>query len=178
MAIGPAEKGRRNLICTNSRGSLAVVDSQLQLLDNVMIRGGSCSGSSPPKRRTARCASAAWRSRPGNLIQTVAVGVNLKGRELWSYPLPQGFLPQPVEPIIAGKLTSGAAGQWLLPADGSIHILDADGTLLDRFNYGAALCGLATAEIDGKPALIVATAGTVEGLAGGVRKEGFRDLGI
>ena len=100
---------------------------------------------------------------PQKIGDTVAVGVNLKGDRLWSYALPQGFLSQPIEPIIAGKLTSGPAGQWLLPgADGSIHILDADGKLLDSFNCGAALCGLATVEIDGKPALVVATPGGVE----------------
>ena len=37
MAVGPAEEGRRRLICTNSRGSLAVVDSQLQVLDEIGV---------------------------------------------------------------------------------------------------------------------------------------------
>ena len=49
-------------------------------------------------------------------------------------------------------------------ADGSIHILSGDGKPLDRFNYGAALHGLATTDIDGKPALIVASAEGVEAL--------------
>ena len=52
----------------------------------------------------------------------------------------------------------GARDQWLLPGtDGSIHILGADGKLLDSFNYGAELAGLATAELDGNPLLIVST---------------------
>jgi hypothetical protein len=64
---------------------------------------------------------------------------------------------------VAGRLASDGPGQWLLPGpDGSIHILGADGALLDKFNYGTAVQGLATTQIDGKPALIVCSA---EGVA-------------
>ena len=60
-------------------------------------------------------------------------------------------------------MISGPAGQWLLAGcDGSIHVLGADGKLIDKFNYGAEICGLAAVEIDGKPALVVATPGGVE----------------
>jgi hypothetical protein len=84
---------------------------------------------------------------------------------LWSYDLPAGHPTLPIEQIIPGQITSAPPGQWLLPAaDGSIHILSADGRLLDRFNYGAALCGLATAQIHGRPVLLVATAQGLEAL--------------
>jgi hypothetical protein len=54
-------------------------------------------------------------------------------------------------------------GQWILPGpDGSIHFIAADGKPLDKFNYGAALQGLATVEIDGRPVLVVASANGVE----------------
>jgi hypothetical protein len=60
-------------------------------------------------------------------------------------------------------VTRDGAGQWLLPgADGSIHILSADGRLFDKFNYGAALQGLATVEINGQPVLVVASANGLE----------------
>ena len=81
------------------------------------------------------------------LGDNLALGINLKGEELWNYPLPEGVPAQStaIEPIIAGKVTAGGSGQWLLPgADGSIHIVAADGKLVDRFNYGAVLTGLAT----------------------------------
>jgi hypothetical protein len=59
---------------------------------------------------------------------------------------------------VAGKLTSAPRGQWVLPsADGSIHILSDEGKLIDQFNYGSALTGIAVTTIDGKPALLVAT---------------------
>ena len=55
---------------------------------------------------------------------------------LWKYALPSG-MQQAVESIVVGRLLPGPARQWLLPgSDGSIHVLAADGTLIDRFNYG------------------------------------------
>ena len=68
--------------------------------------------------------------------QFTALGLNPKGEVLWKYALPSGT-QQPVEPIVVGRLLPGTARQWLLPgSDGSIHVLAADGTLIDRFNYG------------------------------------------
>lgn len=92
-----------------------------------------------------------------------AVGLSMLGRELWTYSLPKGAPAQPIEPLIAGRITRDGPGQWILPAaDGSIHILSAEGKPIDKFNYGAALCGLATATLGGKPALVVATPEGVE----------------
>ena len=109
------------------------------------------------------------------LTENLAVGFALDGSgAAWGYSLPAGFQPQPIEPIIAGQITLArsaseggreARGAWLLPGpDGSIHILTPDGRLVDRFNYGAPLQGLATVEIGGRPALVVATAGGLEAL--------------
>ncbi len=94
------------------------------------------------------------------------VGFSLQGRVLWTYnKLPEG-VPPPIEPIIAGRVTREDPGQWLLPGpDGSIHILSVEGKLVDKFNYGAALQGLATVDIDGRPALVVATAKGLEAWA-------------
>jgi thiol-disulfide isomerase/thioredoxin len=166
MAIGPAkkgdEKGHRDLICTNSSGSLVMLNAKLQHVAEVSVPqrmlhwivGEDLKGDG----QLQWCGLTARR-----LGENVAIGINLKGEELWTYALPDGVQPQPIEPIIAGKVTAGDGGQWLLPGpDGSIHIVDADGKLLDRFNYGAPLAGLATVEIDGKPVLIVATAAGLE----------------
>jgi hypothetical protein len=93
-----------------------------------------------------------------------AVGLNPKGQVTWKYDLPFG-MQQAVEPIVVGRLLPGPARQWLLPAsDGSIHVLAADGTPLDRFNYGAQVNGLATVEIGGKPVLLVSSPGSLEAL--------------
>ena len=87
-----------------------------------------------------------------NLVAGLAIDTeSLGGGVLWRYSLPTGLQPQPIEPIIAGRLARDGPSVWLLPGpDGSIHILAADGRLIDRFNYGAVLQGLATVEIGGR----------------------------
>jgi hypothetical protein len=63
-----------------------------------------------------------------------------------------------IEPVVVGRVTHSGPGQWLLPAaDGSIHIISADGKLLDRFNYGATLSGLATTQINGRPVVLISS---------------------
>ena len=70
--------------------------------------------------------------------QFTALGLDESGNVQWKYELPAGT-QQTAEPIVAGRVVPGKAAQWLLPgSDGSIHILAADGGLIDRFNYGAA----------------------------------------
>ncbi len=133
MAIGPAEKGRRNLVCTNGRGSLAVVDCQ-----------------APGRRRGPRSRAAAAmdrRRRPGRATASLRfcclagtpqkIG-DTRGRRRRSQgrascgatPCPKASSRSPSNRSSPASVTAGRAGQWLLPgADGSIHILDADGKL-------------------------------------------------
>jgi outer membrane protein assembly factor BamB len=87
-----------------------------------------------------------------------AVGLSPTGEVLWTYDLPVGAQPNAaLEMVAAGPLT-GRSGQWVLAgADGSVHILSADGKLLDQFHMGAAIGGLAVATINGRGALVVAT---------------------
>ena len=83
-----------------------------------------------------------------------ALGLNPKRRGDRGNTTCRSGTQQAVEPIVVGRLLPGTARQWLLPgSDGSIHVLAADGTLIDRFNYGEQVNGLATVEIDGKPVL-------------------------
>ena len=97
------------------------------------------------------------------LGEEVAIGFSPTGQELWNYALPIGVHSKPIEPIIAGKLTREGPAQWILPAaDGSIHILSADGKPQDKFNSGVVLQGLATVAIDGQPALVIASADGLE----------------
>jgi outer membrane protein assembly factor BamB len=90
------------------------------------------------------------------------VGFDLQGKELWSYDLPTGVHEKPIEHITSARLV-GKQGQWLVAgADGSVHILGSDGKLIDKFHYGAALAGLAGAQIDGEPVLVIASEGGLE----------------
>ncbi len=163
MAItDPDADGRRTLLCTHNNGTLLELDAkgqrgrEISLPNRAIywITGGDLQG----KGQLLWCGLAMPK-----LGETIALGLNLQGEELWNYTLPAGVQPQPIEPIIAGKITPQGPGQWLLPGpDGSINIISADGKHLDSFNYGAMLQGLATVEIDGRPAIIVASPNGLE----------------
>jgi hypothetical protein len=95
----------------------------------------------------------------------VAVGLDISGKELWTYELPKGHPQVPIDAVVPGSVTPSGPPQWLLPAaDGSIHILAADGKLFDRFNYGSPLSGLATTRLDGRPVLLIASPQGVDAL--------------
>ena len=161
IAIGAVD-GRRELYCTNNPGNIVVLDAlgerrgaigvanrRLRWIADADLRGDG---------RPLWCGLASER-----IGEITAVGFSPAGEELWSYPLPVGIPPQPIEPIVPGRITRNGAGQWLLPGpDGSIHIISADGEPLDKFNYGAVLNGLATLDLNGQPVLVVATHGGVE----------------
>ncbi len=163
MAIGaPDEKQRRKLYCTNNTGSLVVLDAEgkrqgeigipermLHWIVAADLRGD---------KQVLWCGMAAPR-----LGENLAVGLSLGGEDLWNYPLPPGVQPQPIEPIIPGRITRDGPGQWILPGpDGSIHFISADGKPFDKFNSGVTLQGLATVEIDGQPALVISSAEGLE----------------
>ena len=163
MAItGPDDQGKRELLCTNNGGTIVDLDAKGQRQAEISVTnrmfywivGDNLLGNG----QMQWCALSAQK-----IGENVALGINLKGKELWNYPMPVGVQPQPIEQIIAGNIKANGPGQWILPGpDGSINILAADGKHLDSFNYGAALQGLTTVSIDGQPVLIVATANGLE----------------
>jgi len=164
MAVGwPDPEGQRLLFCTNNSGSLAKIDAEGNRQGEVTVGdrtlhwivAADLTGDGQPEW----CGMAAPK-----LGDNIAVGLNLEGEELWHYDLPSGVQPQPVEPIVSGRIAPVDEDQWLLPgSDGSIHVIAADGKLLDRFNYGAVIGGLATAEHDGRTLLIVSSPSGLEG---------------
>lgn len=161
MAIaGFGATGARRLLCANVASTLAVLDAQGELLPPIPVPerriGWLVAADLTGDGKEEYCALAAE-----TLGENEAVGLALDGsgaRTLWTYRLPDGVDRQPVEPIVHGRLSVDGPGRWLLPGpDGSIHILSAEGELLDKFNYGASIQGLATIQINGTPALVVCT---------------------
>lgn len=163
MALAAADaEGRRGLFCTNNSGAIMELDAKGQRLAEISVPDRLIywivGGDMQSNGQQLWCGLAARK-----LGENVALGFNLKGEEFWKFDLPVGVQQQPIEPIIAGKISREGPGQWIIPGpDGSINIIDADGKLLDSFNYGAVLQGIATVEIDGKPALVVATPNGLE----------------
>lgn len=91
------------------------------------------------------------------------VGVAPDFTVAWEHPLPFGWQRHPVEVVTSGKVLPGEEAQWIVAgADGSIQFISRDGQVIDRFHHGAALAGVAATEIDGQPALVIATASGVE----------------
>lgn len=152
------------LYCTNSSGPLVVLDAKLERVGEVAVGDLGF----------VQIASADLTGNPQpqfcglivpQLGKTVAIGFDAAGQELWQYLLPEGIHERPVEQIISGRLV-GNSGQWILPGcDGSIHVLSPKGELIDRFNYGQLLTGLAVVEDQGRPVLVVATGEGVEAWA-------------
>ena len=156
----PDAQGRRSLLCTNiqpDKGPLALVDADGKRQAEVAVPGYRFIWVS------AADLNGDGRQDLCGLAQSTAsnvtvVGFNIKGEELWSYPMPRGLHQQPIESVTSGKLLPEEPGQWILASpDGTIHIISSDGKLLDRFAYGAELTGLATATWDGKRVLLVDT---------------------
>jgi hypothetical protein len=105
--------------------------------------------------------------------QISALGINEKGKVLWSQKLP-GVPELPVENLSTGMLPTSAtqkARHWVLLApDSSLHFVAADGKLLDQFNYGSELRAVAVIEHDGKSVLLASTPDGVEAWQIGVHE--------
>jgi len=162
IAVWADDKKGREVICTNDHGSLVVLDSQGKRKREIIV----------PKRPIHWIVTADLRGdqemelcglSPAELGLAVAVGIDPTGAELWSYTLPKGEHVPPIERIVAGNLTPSGPGQWLLPGpDGSIHVIGVDGKLMDRWDTGSMITGLATMALDGQPVLVVAAPEVVE----------------
>lgn len=154
----PDERGRRRAVCVNSRGTLVPIDGQGEAGPDARVENRALTkiaiADLDGDGVSEWCALAA---DPNELGHFTALGVSPEGEELWSYDLPEGLHKYLIEWIAPGQLAPGDGG-WLLPgADGSIHLLTPDGQLVDRFNYGAALTGLALYASPQGPVLLVAS---------------------
>jgi thiol-disulfide isomerase/thioredoxin len=158
----PEPKGPRSLLCANSLGNLVKLDPKGKAQGDISI----------PNRLIHWVVSADLAGDQkmqlsgiylAELGVSVVVGIDPAGAELWSHTLPKGVHRGPVEEIVPGNLAPTGPGQWLVPGpDGSILAIAADGKVLDRWQTGSVINGLATAVLDGQPILVVASTDTVE----------------
>ncbi len=166
IATAPAGgAGQARVLCTHGGGTILPIDAQGNPQDEIVV----------PNRFVRTIASADLDGNGQadlcglvitNSAQEDAIGIGLDGSELWTYTLPAGVHEEPIEPIQSGRLLDEPGAQWILAAaDGSVHILNSQGQLLDRFATGKRLCGLAATQIDGEPVLILSTNEGVEAWA-------------
>ncbi len=159
----PDAKGRRGVLVCHSQGSIGVLDYQGQTSDQWNVRGLMfhhvlCRDLDGDGR--AEYAGLAMTTDTG---ANVLVGLDGSGAALWQYRLPDGPPHPTLVPLYAARLVGKQAHWIVVGSDSSIHLIDARGKLLDRFNYGQAVQGLAVVPMRPNPTLVVATA---EHLAG------------
>jgi hypothetical protein len=159
---GPDQAGHRRLLCANERGTLVPIDYQGH--EEPAITVG---------QRFIRAVFSADLNGDGTMeycgigvVRTgeeTLVGIDPPRGEIWDYPLPGGMQHHAaLEMIASGNVLGSKAGQWIVAAaDGSLHVLAADGTPIDHWNYGNAISGVAVIGGDG-PMLLVATAKNIE----------------
>jgi thiol-disulfide isomerase/thioredoxin/outer membrane lipoprotein-sorting protein len=154
--LNPDEHGGRNVLCTNERGILTLLTPTLKTIREIPV----------PQQNVQLIVSAdlkgdgklAFCGLAPNEKSILVLGLTDQGDVLWKYPVALGMQEYPIEPVSAGQVLPDGPKQWLVAGcDGSIHFLSGEGKVIDHFNYGAALSGLAAARIDGKPLLLVAT---------------------
>lgn len=169
LRIGVYHRGPQNppsLLVLNSHGGLigtiSELDSSGKRVDDIAVADLSlawvATGDLDGDGRSEICALAL-----DNRRNFAALGVTDDGQVAWRYALPPGVHDHPIEAVTSGRLVADQPGQWLIAsADGTIHFLNHDGVLLDKFTYGEAITGMAAAEWNGQRVLLVATAQGVE----------------
>jgi hypothetical protein len=156
-ATEPDADGRRRLLCTHSLGTIATMSADFKREKDVTI----------PNQPLHTIVGADLEKRGQNeyiglvgspTFDNVALGVDLDGHELWSYTLPKGVHGRPIEMIASGDVSGDESAEWIIAgADGSIHLLAADGKPVDKFNHGAALAGLNTVKFGNDRVLLISS---------------------
>lgn len=164
---GPDTSGKRLLLCTTGLLTVAILDELGETLKEM-----------PVGARAARLVAAEDLNGDGTVElcavtaagpgADVAVGFDSAGRELWNYPLPPGVQPVPEmqnELVVGGKLFDDGQGVWVfVGADGTVHIVGADGQPIDSFGWGEAIRGIALGALDGRATLFLSDAKSVTAL--------------
>ncbi|MDX1965300.1 MAG: redoxin domain-containing protein [Pirellulales bacterium] len=92
---------------------------------------------------------------------TRLLALDKTGKPLWSYDLPAGVHQVPIDFLCTTPLVGQANRAWLMAgADGSIHLVDAAGTLIDKFATGQVLSGIGGyVTADGRQSVILTSSG-------------------
>ncbi len=159
IVLGPDSAGQSKLLCSSGGKSLALFDAELKLVGEIPTPNRSVHGIlAAPEGEEARIAALSSLE----VGMTTALGLDLKGHEIWTYDMPRGVPRYPVEAIsrfpMRGAIADGSGDAWLLPgANGSLHFLTLAGQPIDHYNLGRLPTGLAGLESEGATTLVVAT---------------------
>ena len=164
---GPDRRGHRELLAAQGQGLILPIDSDGRdrapiVLPDAFVRLIFTADLDGDER--AEWCAIAQPVSPDETVRDVAFGLSPRGDLLWNYPLPAGAQRHPAfEMVVAGNLLDSDVALWAIgAADGSIHLVGADGSAIDQFNVGSALAGLAVAHFNGRATLLASTDEGVE----------------
>ncbi len=163
FSIAPYHGQNENLIlcCAGSSGMITVLKADgktmgdknnvgvIGLKDNLaaMVYSAKIKDASLNDSLCALCA---------NQNAYMLVGFNLRSEILWTYELPQGIPKRPIDYLTSADVLPNGDAVWIaLGSDGSVHFIDSDGVLIDNFNHGQFVYGLAVANWNGQRVLIL-----------------------
>lgn len=91
-----------------------------------------------------------------------AVGLDLELKQVWRYQLPAGTFSSDLRFVQSADLLGNGSGQWLVAAaDGTLHIVSADGEFADQFATGRQLSGFTAGRHGADAVLFLADKKTV-----------------
>jgi thiol-disulfide isomerase/thioredoxin len=142
---GPSgEKDTRSIWCTSTRGTVVEIDAVGQASREIVVPGHAIVALQPVFGKSE------WHCGVSqiNPSQYSVVAFNEEGKVQWEYQLPEGaYYALPLITRIEPEENEDAC--VVAGPDGSLHFLDNDGKLIDRFDYGDSINDLAVMPTDG-----------------------------
>ncbi len=154
VAEGPAiESGKdSSLWCTSTRGTVTEITADGKLNREIVIVGHNLISLEPftHDEQQTRCGISSVKAG-----RYAVVAFDRNGKVAWSYDLPPGEYQGSIPPIQRIDLPDLKDSVVVAGPDGSLHFLSAQGELIDRFDYGDSISGLAARVTEKDPFLWV-----------------------
>lgn len=160
LGVGPVasipntddDTSARTVWCTSTRGTLLQLAADGKSIQERYIPGQALMYFASAPDSDNQCGLSV-----GQAGHYTAVGFNAKNELLWEYPLPPGEYAEPLSRIQSVQLPDGTSVWLVVAANGSLHWLDDDGKLVDRFDYGELLTGVSMNTLGDQTILFVST---------------------
>ncbi len=153
VGVGPTLAGGESTIwCTSTRGTLTQLSTSGKSMLERYVNGQALMHFASQPDHQNQCGLAV-----DKVGQYRAVGFDQSDTSQWEYPLPPGEYVEQVPRVLSVRLPNGDAGWLVIAANGSLHWLDLTGQLIDRFEYGEVLTGVATGTLKDQSLLFVST---------------------
>lgn len=146
IVAGPeSDNGQPSVWCTSTRGTVFEISADGKLQREFPVVGHTMVALEPtaPGGDEPRCGLSMLKPE-----QYALVAFDDEGEVAWSYQLPEGGFAGPIPPIQRVDLGGHQICRLAAGPDGSIHFVTAEGNLIDRFDYGQEIKGLAAASLE------------------------------